>query len=269
MTSTSDGQMAAGTRGVRFKPSLPVTLGLLGLAFVVLVSLGVWQLARQRQADAAEHARDESVAAAPLEWRTEPPYQASEVDFHRVQVSGRWDNAHTMTLANVARYGTRGEEVVTPLQPDDGGPAILVNRGWYPLTERDRVLAQLASEPRATVEGLARAPLKPEGASIIVTGTTAGKTPDGSWAWFDIPSMSRELPYPVLGWRLLQGTHDPGDPQPPRDLPVRYWGTEVSTEPHMEYALTWFSLAAALAVIAALRLRAERRGSEGARYTAT
>lgn len=209
------------------------------------------------------------MAAAPLEWRSDPPLEPAEVDFHRVRVSGRWDQARTMTLANVARYGTRGEEVVTPLLPDGGGPAILVNRGWYPLVERERVLADLGREERATVEGLGRTASRPEGASLVVTGTTAGKTPDGSWAWFDIPSMARELPYPVVEWRLIQGTRDPRDPQPPRELPVRYWGTEISSEPHMEYALTWFSLAAALAVIAVLRLRAERRGGGNARYTAS
>lgn len=267
MSAASDRPVSA-PRGFRFQPSLPVTLAVLALAFAVLMALGTWQLARQRQADAAERERSASVAAAPLEWRVEPPYEASEVDFHRVRVSGRWDNAHTMTLANVARYGTRGEEAVTPLLPDAGGPAILVNRGWYPLSERDRVLAALAREERATVEGLGRTAPKPEGASVIVTGTKAGKTPDGSWAWFDLASMARELPYPVLDWRLLQGVHDPGDRTPPAELPVRYWGTEVSSEPHMEYALTWFGLAAALVVIAAVRVRAGRRAAEDARYTA-
>lgn len=267
MTSTSERPEAA--RGRRFRPSLPVTLGLLGLAFAVLIGLGVWQLARQRQADAAETERGARVAASPLEWRSEPPYAPDEVDFRRVRVTGRWDNAHTMILASVARYGTRGEEAVTPLLPDDGGPAVLVNRGWYPLTEREPVLAGLASEERTTVEGLARTASKPEGASIIVTGTTAGRTPEGAWAWFDIASMSTTLPYPVVDWRLLQGTRDPGDPWPPSTLPVRLWGTEVSGEPHMEYALTWFSLAAALGVIGALRLRAERRSPEAARYTAS
>ncbi|MGE0228238.1 MAG: SURF1 family protein [Dehalococcoidia bacterium] len=244
-------------------------LVLLSAAFVVLVALGTWQFSRQRSADAAERERDASVAAAPLEWRVEPPFTAAEVDFRRVVVSGRWDHAHTMTLANVARYGTLGEEAVTPLLPDGGGPAILVDRGWYPLALRESVLADLATEERATVEGLARTAPRPEGASVIVTGTTAGKTPDGSWAWFDIASMAGELPYSVLDWRLIQGTRDPGDQAPPPDLPVRYWGTEVSTAPHLEYALTWFGLAAALLVIATVRIRAERRSTEGARYTAT
>lgn len=267
MSTTSDAP-AAGSRGFRFQPSLLVTLVVLGLAFAVLVALGTWQLARQRQANSAEHERDASVAAAPLDWRPTPPFGPSEVDFHRVRVSGRWDNEHTMTLANIARYGTRGEEAVTPLLPDDGGAAILVNRGWYPLSERDRVLAGLAREERATIEGLARTAPRPEGASVIVTGTKAGKTPDGSWAWFDIASMSRELPYPVLDWRLIEGTRDPGDRTPPAELPVRYWGIEVSAAPHMEYALTWFGLAAALVVIATVRVRAGRRAAGDARYTA-
>jgi len=267
MSTTSD-RPAAASRGFRFQPSLLVTLVVLALAFAILVALGAWQLARQQQANSAERDREARVAAAPLDWRATPPLGPSEVDFHRVRVRGRWDNEHTMILANVARYATRGEEVVTPLLPDGGGPAILVNRGWYPLSERDRVLDGLAREERATVEGLARTAPKPEGASVIVTGTRAGKTPDGSWAWFDIASMSRELPYPVLEWRLIEGTRDPGDRTPPAELPVRYWGTEVSTAPHLEYALTWFGLATALVVIAAVRVRAGRRATEGARYTA-
>jgi surfeit locus 1 family protein len=243
----------------RFRLSLPVLLGILGLAFVVLVALGSWQVLRQREANAAESERNARIAAPPIEWRTDPPLGTDDIEFRRLRVSGRWDNAHTMIIANVARYSTRGIEVVTPLLPDRGGPAILVNRGWIPLTQRDRVLAELASEERATVEGLGRAAPRPEGASIMIVGSTAGKTPDGSWAWFDIPSIARELPYEVVPWRLVQGTRDPGSTEPPPGLPIRFWGTEVSTSPHTEYAVTWFSLAIALAVIAGLRLRADRR----------
>lgn len=238
-----------------------VTLLILVLAVAVLLALGTWQVMREREARAAESEREAHVAAAPLDWRSDPPMTAEEVDFHRISVPGRWDNEHTMILANVVRYDTRGEEVVTPLLPDDGGPAVLVNRGWYPLIQREAVLAQLAAEERATVVGLARTAPRPEGASVLVTGTTSGRTPDGGWAWFDIPTMSQELPYPVVSWRLLQGTRDPGDIRPPDELPIRLWGTEVSTEPHVEYAMTWYGLAAALVVIAALRIRAERRGS--------
>lgn len=268
MSSASEAPLSP-PRRFHFRPLLPVTLGVLGLAFVVLLALGTWQFQRHRDADAAERERNARVAAAPLEWRADPPYEVREVEFRRVQVSGRWDHEHTMTLANVARYSTRGEEAVTPLLPDDGGPAILVNRGWYPLTRRDAVLAELAIEERATVEGLARTAPRPEGASVIVTGTTAGRTPDGSWAWFDIASMAQQLPYPVLDWRLLQGTRDPGDQAPPPTLPVRFWGTDVSTAPHLEYALTWYGLAASLLVIAGARLRADRRAAEASRYTAT
>ena len=261
MESAAPAQPQSRSRGLRFRPSLPLTLAILGLAIIVLLSLGTWQLMRQRDADAAAATRTARVAAPPLEWRADSPLTAGEVDFHRLRVTGRWDNEHTMVLANVVRYDTRGEEAVTPLLPDGGGPAVLVNRGWYPIQERDRVLARLSAEDRATVEGLGRTAPKPEGASLVVTGPTAGRTPAGAWAWFDIPSMSRELPYPVVPWRLVQGTRDPGDRQPPPTLPVQLWGTEVSTSPHMEYAITWFSLAAALMIIASLRLRAERRGA--------
>jgi surfeit locus 1 family protein len=260
MESAAPAEQQSAGRGLGFRPSLPLTLAILGLAFLVLVSLGTWQVLRQREANADEAERTARVAAPPLEWRTSPPLGTEDIDFRRLVVTGRWDNEHTMILANVVRYSTRGEEVVTPLIPDGAGPAILVNRGWYPLTEGDRVLAELAAEERATVEGLGRAAPRPEGASVAIVGSTSGKTPEGSWAWFDIPSMARELPYEIVPWRLLQGTRDPGDREPPRELPIRYWGTDVSTSPHTEYAVTWYSLALALVVIAALRLRTERRG---------
>jgi surfeit locus 1 family protein len=259
MESASAHDQSSG-RGVRFRLSLPVLLAILTLAVAVLLALGTWQVLRQREANPARASREADIAAPPLDWRTDPPLTIEEADFHRVQVAGRWDNAHTMVLANVVRYGTRGEEAVTPLIPDDGGPAILVDRGWYPLSERDRVLVQLRDEDRAAVEGLARTAPKPEGASLLVTGSTSGRTPDGGWAWFDIASMSRELPYEVLPWRLIQGTRDPGGMDPPADMPIQFWGTDVSVEPHTQYAITWYSLAAALITIAVLRWRAERRG---------
>ena len=72
--------------------------------------------------------------------------------------------------------------------------------------------------------------------------------------------MSKDLPYPVLPWFVVEGDLGTGDyGSMPASFPSQGFPPYTSTTPHMEYALTWFGIAAALAVIAALRFVVEPR----------
>ena len=230
----------------------PLVLALVALAFVVLVGLGVWQLARDEQKQDLTRERDASIAA--------PPFAAGEavtlpdegVDYRRVTLDGSWDYERLQLIANRTRFGLRGEEVVVPLRPAGGGPAILVNRGWYPLAERDGVLAALAWEDGA-LEGLAR----------VGAGVRAARTSDGTWTRFDVASIAGELPYELVPWRVTAGELIDRQPRRlPAELPVTGYEGFRNTTPHIEYALTWFGLAIVLVVTASVRFA--RRGRGGA-----
>lgn len=227
------------------------TVGLIIGAFSVLCVLGTWQVIRLRAGDQHKEYRESRYAADPVPWRADAGLTATDLDYRRVTVRGTWDNAHTMLLANRARLDTLGKEAVTPLRPDDGGPAILVNRGWFPDADRAQVIADLAREERATIEGLAR----------NVQLDPGRKTPNGDWTRLDPAEMGKQLPYPVVDWQLTQGRRQTieDERRRPDRLPVQLYSVEGKAIPHLDYALTWYGLAAALVVVSVVRWRQVRK----------
>ncbi|MEI7925339.1 MAG: SURF1 family protein, partial [Chloroflexota bacterium] len=166
-----------------------------------------------------------------------------------VQLEGTWDADHVMILANRARYGTKGENVVQPLLIAPG-EAVLVDRGWYPVAQRDATLAKLrAGGTGGGVRGLAR----------TAEGLQASLTPAGTWTGIAPESMGTRLPFRLAPWIVIEGGVLPEDAPAPTTYPAQGFTPYTSPVPHMEYALTWFGIAAALAVIAVLRLVVEPR----------
>jgi len=231
---------------------LLATVGLLVLAVAVLLGLGTWQVYRYFDKQSTEQRFDERIAQPPVEWSGVAAPTTNDVDFRRVHLAGAWDNAHAMFITARMRYGILGEELVTPLQPDNGGPAVLVNRGWYPVTERAGVLPGLLAEERADIEGLGRE----------APDARASRTPEGHWSWLDTVGMAAELPYPVVPWMVIQGTRATGEESrdPQQGLPVQVYSGFRADTPHVEYAATWYGLALALVAVALLRFRQRGQG---------
>lgn len=237
---------------MRIRRSGALLIGLAVLGAIVLSGLGAWQLARHGYKAGLERERAARVAAPPLAPSEAVPLPGEELDWRRLRLDGAWDYAHAQAIANRTRFGRRGEEVVVPLRPAGGGPAVLVNRGWYPADEREAVLAALP-EGGSGLAGLIR-----HGRSLRAT-----RGADGAWTRFDVASIAATLPYEVVPWRATAGelVERPPRAAPPERPVTGFAGYENAT-PHLEYALTWFGLAAAMLVTAALRLR---RGGGGRR----
>lgn len=227
---------------------LAALLALLATAVAVLLALGTWQVVRLREAQAADARREARLAAPPLTWREAAALPPEEADFRRITVTGTWDHAHTMLVGNRAQYDVLGREAVTPLLPDGGGPAVLVNRGWFPDAQREEVLAALAAARTATVEGLAR-----DYAQLL----PGRQLPSGEWTRLDPGAMAPELPYPVVGWQIVEGRQwTPADDRiRPATFPVQRYVVAAPPTPHLDYALTWYGLAVALIATAIIRLR--------------
>jgi surfeit locus 1 family protein len=225
----------------------PALVALLVAVTALLIGLGIWQLERNAWKQDLVAERNARTDAAPLTFEEANALDLDALDYHRLAATGDWDTEHTFILANRARYGTKGEELVVPLLVAPGGPAVLVDRGWYPDGRRDAAETALAERPDA-VEGL-----------ISVHTSSGHETDAGTWTNLDPGAMAAELPYDVLPWIVIEGERvDPGA-NPDGELPVQRYTGFVNTIPHMEYALTWFGLAAGLIVIAALRFGPLRR----------
>lgn len=224
-------------------------LPLIAIVFVLLSGLGIWQFSRFRYKQDLETERAARLAAPPLDTAEAAGLPPREIDYRRVAARGRWDFANALTIGSRFRFGRQGEELVVPLLPVDGGDAILVNRGWYPLSERDGVRARLAAEPLADIEGLAR--YAEDGGGRV--------TAAGTWTRFDPASMAASLPYPAVPWAVIEGELVDRPPlTPPAELPARWYLAYEDHVAHLEYSVTWFGLAVTLVVISYLRLRRGR-----------
>ena len=226
------------------------------LALVVAatcISLGFWQLGRWREKRAAIDQRRIALSEPPR------PLAAGRAGAllatGRVRVDGRFDESRQVLLVGRTLDGTPGVHVVTPLLPDDGGPAVLVDRGFLPAPDAATARPSDAPEPGPrTVIGLV-APLERRPGDPVWRRAAAG--PGDSvevWSarWLDPDSVAAAFPYRVapVAVRQLPG---PGVPARPARPPARIADPSI----HLSYALQWFFFAL-IALIGPLVLRRAR-----------
>ena len=234
--------------------------GLVGLTALtactvaLLVGLGVWQLQRltwkegliariETRSKAAPMTLVRALAAA----RTN-----GDVDYMRVKVEGRFLNDKERYLYALAD-GAVGWDVITPLKTAQGD-ILLVNRGFVPAELREpssRPLGQ--TEEQVTVTALARAP-----------DTPAAFTPDNDparnrWFWRDLSGMAASM-FPGDGTaRVAPFFLDAELSEVPGGWP-RGGQTRLDLpNNHLQYAITWFIFALAIAMIYVVYVRSKRR----------
>ena len=224
------------------------------LAELTLLVLGAWQwqrLEQKRELEAAFEARTAGAPLAAAEVEALPP---GDRDFEVVALNGRWDTERLFRVSNRYRSSILGEEAIVPLLLADGS-AVLVNRGWYPIEERDRVLAELRGQSVTNGPVSGQVQQRPDLDGRLLS--------NGTWSRFDVASMGASLPYPSHRWAVIEGARVDGDTPPiSRQLPVTGWIPYRNTVPHFEYALTWWGLALVLPVVAVARLLQRRRGAD-------
>jgi len=223
-------------QSLAFRPRLVPTLVAVPM-FLALIALGFWQIARLDEKNAINAYRAERAAAPPVDLPAKPD-DLSAFDFRRVRVTGRFANEHELYMYGRSQHGNDGYYLIVPLIRDNGAP-VLVNRGWVP-SDRKLAAARPGSEPDGPVTVTAFLRHDPRKGWIM---------PDNSpernvWFWFDLPAMSEAAGIaPVSFYLEADATPNPGG------LPV---GGQTQIElpsPHLQYAITWFALAAGLAVI--------------------
>ena len=231
-----------------------VTLLALAVA-VVCVRLGFWQLGRWRDKAARNDRLAAQLAAPPLPLAAGPSgTRTSGMREGRVWVEGRFDEEHQFILVSRALEGSPGVHLVTPLLPGDGGPAILVDRGFVPSPDAATAWPPAFPEPGerrvvGLVEPLARRtgdPLWREQPNDSIRLWSA--------RWIDPDSVAAALPYAVAP-ALLVELPGPDVPEAPRRRPAR----PVDTTIHLNYAGQWFFFALVALVGPIVFARARRR----------
>jgi surfeit locus 1 family protein len=234
---------------------VPAIFTLIGLA--LLIGLGVWQLERKAWKEALIDAlaRRMSAAPAPLP----PPERWASLDaahdeFTRVAFRAAFENdQEALVFAGASAFrpdvtGT-GYWAFTPARLA-GGVRVVVNRGFVPEANKDpatRAAGHLAGP--VDIVGVLR---WPEHGGWF---TPAGEPARNLWFARDHLAIAA-----AKGWGNVAPFYvEQEAPVPPGGDPLP--GKLVVNLPnnHLQYALTWFGLAAVLAAVFAAFVRARRR----------
>lgn len=198
---------------------VPLLFGLIGAA--ILVGLGVWQLQRLawKEDVLAQIEAQITAPVAPLPVRPDPAADG----YLPVQVTGSWGKG-LRVLTSVKQVGP-GYRLINVLETD--GRRVLVDRGFLPLETPDPALP----EGPVTVEGNLHWPDETD------SFTPAPDAKADMWFARDVPAMAVALdtePVLIIARRI-----------DPTDAAVRVMPVDTSGIPndHLEYAITWFSLA--------------------------
>ncbi|NRG19794.1 SURF1 family protein [Rhizobiales bacterium] len=237
------------------------------IAFAVLVSLGAWQVERLAWKESlienvnARRGRDPVAAPGPDRWHS---FDEERWDYTPVRLTGRYLPGELYYFISLSQpngpYAGPGYLVFNPFLSAEGW-VVMVNRGFVPQDRRLPADRPDTAPPKGTVEiaGLLRRPEHPNFLSY---------EPDlEKHVWFvrEPERMARSLDVeaPNVAPYAVDLFADSGEPNA---LP-RGGETIVSfRNNHLQYAGTWFGLAAVLAavyiVFIASRLRRSQKGAE-------
>lgn len=230
-----------------FKPLPRLTIAT-ALMFAFLMGLGVWQIHRLHWKLGLIAQAHTNLAAPPLTLDQALGLGAG-AEYHRVTLSGRFDNAHEAYVFATGPAGGAVYHVLTPFVLADGR-AVLVDRGIVPQGLRDpkmRAAGELSGIQQ--VEGVWRLADSPG----LFTPAPDLKT--RVWYDRDVAAIARTDRVRLAAQAVVEAGPAPNPGGWPKGgQTVVYFYNE-----HLQYAITWFALAAGLLVIYLAYHRAQGR----------
>ncbi len=167
--------------------------------------------------------------------------------YRQIKVSGKFLNdqeTHLFTGPKEMR-GEPGYNIITPIQRDDGS-VVLVDRGWVPFSKKEKSKRpESITGERVSIVGILQ---KGEKKGLF---TPENNIKENLWFWLDIPSIASFTGKKIdnVYVKALKGANFSSGTLPiPADLDIKIRNN------HLEYAITWYSLALAMVVIYLIHL---------------
>ena len=227
----------------------------------IFVGLGVWQLQRRLEKHALIATLTERVALAPVllpdvaQW---PGLNPARDEFRRVTFTAtyaRAPDAMVYSAGSAVREDIAGPGTWAFLPARlPGGETVVINTGFVENTMQqreveDRAVAKLVSGEPVTLTGYLRFPEHP---GLLTPAENRDKR-----LWF---VRDHEAMASALGWgRVAPFYIDLEAPVPPNGVPKPGPLTVHLRDEHMQYAITWFSLAVVVVIAFAVWVRGRRR----------
>ncbi|MBE0412905.1 SURF1 family protein [Yoonia sp.] len=205
----------------------PILLGIAGCG--VLISLGTWQVQRLAWKEDIIGAINARLSAPPIPLPLSPTEDDDE--YRRVTVSGTPLGQELHVLTSGTQAGT-GYRVISRFATDDG-PVILLDQGLITLDAKEAAPLTRPMQVTGTL-------LWPDDQTASTPSPDLGKN-----IWFarHVEAMADALDtVPVM----VVATHT--TPADPRITPLPINTADIKND-HLEYAITWFSLALVWAIM--------------------
>ncbi len=227
----------------------------------VLLSLGTWQVKRLAwkqsllaEVEARRHASPISISDAALLQAedTQDASAISAIEYRPAQATGTY--LHKATQFFFATWeGQTGYYAYTPMKLADGA-WLFVNRGFIPYDAKP-LGNDWAQQPQGvvTVKGLLRDRLGEKPGRFVPDNDPAGNI----YYWKDLDAMAAQAG--LAGERVLPFFLDADATPNPGGWPIGGVTQIAFPNNHLQYAITWYGLAAALIIIVGVyRWRARR-----------
>lgn len=225
-----------------------ITHVLFVMVVIGLVNLGFWQLRRLEQ----RRALNADILAglnAPVTELTGQDVDPNALHYHRVTVTGAFDNDENIAIMNRPFDGRAGMRLATPLRIEGSGQAVLVDRGWIPLAESGPEQRRKYDQTGpVTIEGIAYESQPRPNRWLVPKDPAPGPGENRRDQWFrvDLDLIQQQLPYPLLPIFIKQSPQEKADPNLP---PLREENIELDEGSHLSYALQWFGFAVIAVIV--------------------
>jgi surfeit locus 1 family protein len=212
----------------------------LGIFPTISAYLGVWQVQRlewkKGVLEKINNNFNQPSVPLPSDFN---PADVNENEYKKYSVRGHYLYDRELYLMMRPFEGKIGNHLITPFVRADTGDTILINRGWAPREYSSPIPDQIKDE---TVVGIMRGSEKGGSFSAVNNQQV------NEWFWRDIPTMAS-----VSGAKeiYLEALRDPKS----EGYPIGGITKVAIPNNHLNYAVTWFSLSAALTAMTVFMIR--------------
>jgi len=222
-------------------------------AFIVLLGLGTWQVERLQWKERLIAARNAAVTAPAVDVPRSAEV-AHRMDYRHVQASGTFLNDHELYLGATSAAGRAGYHVITAFRLEDAA-IVLVDRGFVPAEKRapeSRTAGEISGV--TTINGLLRLPHDRKPYWFLPENSAERNY----WFYVDPPAMAKAAHLDGVLPFYIDADAAPN----PGGLPVGGQTRLDLPNDHLQYAITWYALAAGLLGVYLVFIR--RRLAQGA-----
>ena len=201
------------------------------LALLILVSLGTWQLERLRWKTDILSSMKESLSLPPLKITSQVIDNIDQYSFRRIQLTGNYLYKNNITIYSKVFNKKVGKHLIVPLETQYG--IILVNRGFIP---SDFNIENNIKSGEISINGIVKFQQK------INYFTPNNNVIKNEWYYININEVSNFLSLPLLNFYIVEENNIE------EKYPVGSQYNINIPNDHLQYAITWFSLALALCI---------------------